>query len=188
MSEAQSSYWNSKALMNQYVMKVHWLYRVVSKLRKKKTKVRSYLRGVPSSWGWITTTLTLTDVRSRSIICSWVRVATATLQISTSRLPCLSPAFQAKPNGSTSATIPSKLTWNPSCPRLLRRRVISIVSQPLVVIWNQKIIINSNIRLILFWLIWWCMIQGCEHSRKQSCDKQEETGSWLILMLLSFLH
>lgn len=100
--------------------------------------MRSYLRGVPSSWGWIMTTLTLTDVRSRSIICSWVRVATATLQISTSRLPCLSPAFQAKPKGSTSATMPSKLTWKPSWPRLFRRNVISDVSQPLVVIWSQK--------------------------------------------------
>ncbi len=50
-------------------------------------------------------TLTLMEVRSRSIICSWVSVATATLQISTSRLPWRKPAFQAYPNGSTSATI-----------------------------------------------------------------------------------
>lgn len=104
----------------------------------KNKKTVSYLRGVPSSWGWIITTLTLTDVRSRSIICSWVRVATATLQISTSRLPCLSPAFQAKPKGSTSATMPSKLTWKPSWPRPFRRKVISDVSQPLVVIWNRN--------------------------------------------------
>lgn len=66
------------------------------------------LRGEPSSWGWMITTFTVTDVRSRSIICSWVRVATATLQISTRRLPWRRPAFQAKPKGSTSATIPSK--------------------------------------------------------------------------------
>ncbi|TNN58090.1 hypothetical protein EYF80_031689 [Liparis tanakae] len=63
---------------------------------------------------------------------------TATLQISTSRLPCLSPAFQAKPKGSTSATMPSKLTWNPSWPRPFRRSVISDVSHPLVAIWNRN--------------------------------------------------
>lgn len=47
------------------------------------------------------TTLTVTEVLSRSIICSWVRVTAATLQISTSLLPCLSPACQAKPYSST---------------------------------------------------------------------------------------
>ena len=47
------------------------------------------------------TTLTVTEVLSRSIICSWVSVTAATLQISTNRLPCLSPACQAKPYSST---------------------------------------------------------------------------------------
>ncbi len=77
------------------------------------------------------------EVRSRSIICSWVSVATATLQISTSRLPCRKPAFQAYPNGSTSATMPSKLTWKPSWPRPFLRKVISVVSQPRVTIWSK---------------------------------------------------
>lgn len=54
-----------------------------------------YLRGVQSSYGGTMTTFTVTDVLSRSIICSWLSVATATLQISTSRLPCRSPACQA---------------------------------------------------------------------------------------------
>lgn len=121
-----------------YVLQAYFVCSVVRRLKNTQIKWKSYLRGVPSSWGWIITTLTLTDVRSRSIICSWVRVATATLQISTSRLPCLSPAFQAKPKGSTSATMPSKLTWKPSWPRLFRRKVISDVSHPRVVIWNQN--------------------------------------------------
>lgn len=47
------------------------------------------------------TTLTVTEVLSRSIICSWVSVTAATLQISTSLLPCRSPACQAKPYSST---------------------------------------------------------------------------------------
>ena len=48
---------------------------------------QTYLRGVPSSKGGMMTTLTVTEVRSRSIIWSWVSVTTATLQISTNRLP-----------------------------------------------------------------------------------------------------
>ncbi len=96
-----------------------------------------YLLGAPSSYGWMMTTLTLMEVRSRSIICSWVSVATATLQISTSRLPCRKPAFHAYPNGSTSATMPSKLTWKPSWPRPFLRKVISVVSQPRVTIWSK---------------------------------------------------
>lgn len=83
------------------------------------------------------TTFTVTDVRKRSIICSWVRVATATLQISTRRLPCRRPAFHANPKGSTSATIPSKFTWNPSWPSPFLLRVISVVSHPLVTIWGS---------------------------------------------------
>lgn len=111
---------------------------------KKKTDVNitlrtvaCYLLGAPSSCGWIITTFTVTDVRKRSIICSWVKVATATLQISTRRLPCLRPAFHAKPKGSTSATIPSKFTWNPSWPNPFLRRVISVVSHPLVTIYKE---------------------------------------------------
>lgn len=61
----------------------------------------AYLRGVASSCGGMMTTRTVTVVLRRSIICSWVSVATATLQISTSRLPCRSPACQAYPYGST---------------------------------------------------------------------------------------
>lgn len=61
----------------------------------------THLRGPPSSYGGMMTTLTVTDVLSRSIICSWVSVTAATLQISTNRLPCLSPACQAKPYSST---------------------------------------------------------------------------------------
>lgn len=57
----------------------------------------AHLRGVASSCGGMMTTRTLTVVLRRSIICSWVSVATATLQISTSRLPCRSPACQAYP-------------------------------------------------------------------------------------------
>lgn len=57
----------------------------------------AYLRGVASSCGGMMTTRTLMVVLRRSIICSWVSVATATLQISTSRLPCRSPACQAYP-------------------------------------------------------------------------------------------
>lgn len=83
-------------------------------------------------------TLTEMEVLNRSIICSWVSVATATLQISTSRLPWRKPAFHAYPNGSTSATIPSKFTWKPSWPRPFRRRVISVVSQPRVTIWSTQ--------------------------------------------------
>lgn len=56
-----------------------------------------YLRGVASSCGGIMTTRTVTVVLRRSIICSWVSVATATLQISTSRLPWRRPACQAYP-------------------------------------------------------------------------------------------
>lgn len=55
----------------------------------------TYLRGVASSCGGMMTTRTVTEFRRRSIICSWVRVATATLQISTKRLPWRSPACQA---------------------------------------------------------------------------------------------
>ena len=58
---------------------------------------QAYLRGVPSSKGGMMTTLTVTEVRSRSIIWSWVSVTTATLQISTRRLPCRRPACQANP-------------------------------------------------------------------------------------------
>lgn len=61
----------------------------------------THLRGPPSSYGGMMTTLTVTDVLRRSIICSWVSVTAATLQISTRRLPCLSPACQAKPYSST---------------------------------------------------------------------------------------
>jgi len=57
--------------------------------------ITQYLRGVQSSYGGMMTTFTVTDVLRRSIICSWLRVATATLQISTSRLPCRSPACHA---------------------------------------------------------------------------------------------
>lgn len=72
-------------------------------LTSKKCIVQTltYLRGPPSSYGGMMTTFTVTDVLSRSIICSWVSVTAATLQISTNRLPCLSPACQAKPYSST---------------------------------------------------------------------------------------
>lgn len=66
--------------------------------------ISTHLRGPPSSYGGMMMTLTVTEVLSRSIICSWVSVTAATLQISTSRLPCLSPACQAKPYSSTCTT------------------------------------------------------------------------------------
>ena len=124
------------------------------------------------------TTLTVTDVLSRSIICSCVSVTAATLQISTNRLPCLSPACQAKPYSSTckttkkkkslqtsqlctarnlhrrvfeeeiwcgrwssdgtSATVPSRRTWKPSCPSPFLLRVISTVSHPTVNDWWEE--------------------------------------------------
>lgn len=62
-----------------------------------KVAITQYLRGVQSSYGGTMTTFTVTDVLRRSIICSWLRVATATLQISTSLLPCRSPACHAYP-------------------------------------------------------------------------------------------
>lgn len=65
------------------------------------TQTATHLRGPPSSYGGMMTTLTVTDVLSRSIICSCVSVTAATLQISTNRLPCLRPACQAKPYSST---------------------------------------------------------------------------------------
>ncbi len=102
-----------------------------------KMKDQLYLLGVPSSCGCMTTTVTGVEVRRYSIICSWVRVPTATLQISNKRQPGRSPACQANPNGSTSATTPSKLTWKPSWPRAFLRRVISSASQPLVTIYRE---------------------------------------------------
>lgn len=65
------------------------------------TQTSTHLRGPPSSYGGMMTTLTVTEVLSRSIICSCVSVTAATLQISTNRLPCLRPACQAKPYSST---------------------------------------------------------------------------------------
>lgn len=74
----------------------------------------THLRGSPPSYGGMMTTLTVTDVLRRSIICSWVSVTAATLQISTNRLPCLSPACQAKPYSSTCMRKPqTKCSNNP---------------------------------------------------------------------------
>lgn len=63
--------------------------------RNKWCHTTTYLRGVASSCGGMITTRTDTEVLRRSIICSCVSVATATLQISTNLLPWRSPACQA---------------------------------------------------------------------------------------------
>lgn len=75
-------------------------------------QILTHLRGPPSSYGGMMTTLTVTDVLSRSIICSWVSVTAATLQISTNRLPCLRPACQAKPYSSTWNSQKKIRVWN----------------------------------------------------------------------------
>lgn len=55
-----------------------------------------------------------------------------TLQISTSRAPCLRPACQANPRLSTCVTTPSGCTWNPSCPNGFLFNASSWVTLPCV--------------------------------------------------------
>ncbi len=109
-----------------------WILKWRQAQRISANSHKAHLRALPSSKGGIMTTFTVTEVRSRSIIWSCESVTAATLQISTKRLPCRSPACQAKPYSSTSDTVPSKRTWKPSWPKPLRRNVISTVSQPIV--------------------------------------------------------
>lgn len=108
-----------------------------------KKQTPTHLRGPPSSYGGMMTTLTVTDVLSRSIICSWVSVTAATLQISTNRLPCLSPACQAKPYSSTCKRIKKHNKSIQTCQlcaaKILHRWVFQSFSRDLVqqmVIWQ----------------------------------------------------
>lgn len=89
----------SSCLPSQHTLCVYRRCRWPGKI--ESIEILTHLRGPPSSYGGMMTTLTVTDVLSRSIICSWVSVTAATLQISTNRLPCLRPACQAKPYSST---------------------------------------------------------------------------------------